>query len=223
MTATIEQAMGVVNYLSPRGFGEGKFIDWKMSRRGEPCIIDFYTEMILEGRGYQIKAGTITTPIAADVAITDTAAELCVDAGQGLAVIPVYLNISVRSGGTSTAHEYALKTVDTVSSAGTVFAPLPLLGETDTPAAAATGRAQTAGSVTVTGETATTTRRLWSYSNPVAIGAGNEINTHEYEPRMPHLIANQACCYCQIASAVTTVPSYYASLDFIEMLWNAIS
>ena len=223
MAVTSEQAQGVVNYLTPRAFGEGKYIDWKVSRRGEPCIIDFYTEMILEGRGYQVRAGTITTPSAADVAITDTAAEMCVDAGQGLAVIPVYLNISVRSGGTSTANEYALKTVDTVSSAGTVFAPLLLLGDTDGAAAVATARAQTAGSVTVTAELATTTRRLWSYSNPVAIGAGNEINTHEYDPRMPHLIANQACCYVQIASAVTTVPSYYASLDWIELLWTSIS
>ena len=223
MAATIEQAMGMVNHQSPRAFGEGKYIDWKLSKRGEPCIIDFYTEMVLEGRGYQVKAGTITTPIAADVAITDTAAEMCVDAGQGLAVIPVYLNISVRSGGTSTANEYALKTVDTVSSAGTVFVALPLLGDTDGPAAVATARAQTAGAVTVTAELATSTRRLWSYSNPVAFGAGNEVSTHEYEPRMPHLIANNACCYLQVASAVTTVPSYYASLDWLEILWVSIS
>lgn len=218
--ADITQVQGEVNYQSLRSFGEGKFINWKLSKRGEPCIIDFYTEMVLEGRGYQIKAGTITTPIAADVAITDTAAEMSLDAGQGLVVIPVYCNISVRSGGTSTANEYAIKTVDTASSAGAVFVPLLLLGETDGLAARATGRAATAGGVTVTAELATTTRRLWSYSNPVAIGAGHELTTLEYEPRTPHLIANNACCYVQIASAVTTVPSYYASLDFIEFLFT---
>ena len=134
-TSTI-QMQGEVNYKGPRAFGEGKYINWKLSKRGEPCVIDWYTEMVLEGRAYQVKAGTITTPLVGDVAITDTAAEMAVDAGQGLAVIPVYANISVRLG-TGTLHEYAIKSADTASSAGTVFVPLLLLGDTNGTAAVA--------------------------------------------------------------------------------------
>ena len=214
------QGQVLVNQLSPMAFGEGKYVDWKGTKRGEGCIIDFYTEMILEGRGYQVRAGTATTPIVGDVVITDAASELCVDAGQGLAVFPVYLNIAVRLG-TGTLHEYALKSVDTASTAGTVFVPLPLLGDTDAVAAVATARAQTAGAVVVTAELATTTRRLWAAANELAVAAGHEKTTHEYEPRMPHIIANNACCYCQIAGT-TTGPSYYAHLDWIELLWASI-
>ena len=219
-TSTI-QMQGEVNYKSPRAFGEGKYINWKLSKRGEPVVIDWYTEMVLEGRAYQVKAGTITTPLVGDVVITNSAAEMSVDAGQGLAVIPVYCNISVRLG-TGTLHEYAIKSADVASSSGTVFVPLLLLGDTNGTAAVGTARVSAAGGVAVTDELATTTRRLWSASNPVAAGAGHELTTHNYEPRMPHLIANDACCYVQIA-ATGTGPSYYATLDFIELLWVSIS
>ena len=223
--ADIIQAMGEVNQLSPRAFGEGRFIDTKLSRRGELVTIDFYTEMMLEGRGYQVKAGTISVPLVGDVDLTDAAAEFCVDAPQGTAVLPVYLNISINLG-TGTLHEYALKTVDTASTAGTVYVPLLLLGDTDGASAAsnggATARVQAAGAVMVTAETATTTRRLWSASNELAVAAGHEVTTHNYQPRTPHVIANNACCYCQIAAA-TTGQSYFASLDFLQLLWTSVS
>jgi len=220
---TTVKALVRVGQDSLPAVGEDNFVDLRASKRGEAVTIDFYTAMILEGRGYQIKAGTISTPIVADVAITDLNAELCVDVPQGTLAIITFANISIVEDGSSTSHEYAIKTVDVVSSAGTVFVPLLLLGDSNGAASQATGRAQTAGSVIVSAELATTTRRLWSYSNPVAIGAGHELVSHDYDPRCPHAIANDACCYMQIASAVTTVPSYFASLDFLELPWVSVS
>ena len=81
--------------------------------------------MVQEGRVYQVRAGTLTTPIVGDVLITDSAAEMCADAVAGTTIIPVAMNISVRLG-TGIAHEYAAKSVATVSSAGTAFVPLNL-------------------------------------------------------------------------------------------------
>lgn len=189
------------------------------TRLGLAVISDFYLYMALQGAGFQVRAGTITTPLVGDVVITDTAAEMCVDAASGTTLIPVYANIAVRLG-TGTLHEYAIKSVGTVSSAGTAFTPLPLktVGprQAATPTAAVcTARVAAAGGVTVTAELATTTRRHWGYSNPVAVGAGHDTLPLEWNPRMPPILAGPQCLYVQIA-ATTTGPSYYASLDFIE-------
>lgn len=194
-------------------FSEGTFSPGIASRLGIQVVQDFLTYLALQGKAYQVRAGTITTPLVGDVVLTDTAAELCVDAASGLTVIPVALDLSVRLG-TGTLHEYALKSVGAASSAGTAFVPLPLLMGGD--AATATARVSAAGGVTVPAELATTTRRHWSHSNPVAAGAGNDVPSHHWEPRVPPILKGTACLYLQVA-ATTTGPSYYAALDFIEV------
>lgn len=205
-----------------RAESEGNQVYFKGSKRGEACVIDFYTEMMLEGRGFQIKAGTITTPLVGDVVITDTASELAVNAVQGLAVIVVFFNLSIRLG-TGTLHEYALKSVDGAATVTTgTFVPLPIMMESNAVASQATAAVSAAGGVAVVAEAATTTRRLWSYSNPLAIAAGHSPGSINYQPRSPHTIANNAHVYAQIA-ATTTGPSYYASLDYIELRWSHIS
>ena len=213
----------LVGQDTPRSETEGNQAYFKGSKRGEACIIDFYTEMMMEGRGFQVRAGTITTPLVGDVAITDTAAELAVNAVQGLALIVVFFNLSIRLG-TGTLHEYALKSIDGAAVVGTgaAFVPLPVMMETAAVSSQATAFVGAAGAVTVLAELATNTRRLWSASNPLAVGAGHSPSSYNYSPRSPHTIANNAHVYAQIA-ATTTGPSYYASLDYIELKWVNIS
>ncbi len=209
----------VINTDALRAASEGAEIDLRGSVRGEICIIDFLTEMVLEGRGYQVRAGTISTPLVGDVVLTDAKAEFCVDAGSGLTVIPIYLNIGINLG-TGTLHEYGLKSIASASTAGTAFVPLPLtLGGA---ASSATARVAAAGGVTVGAELATTTRRLWAAANELAVAAGHEVTTHEYKPKMPHIISGVGCVYCQIA-ATTTGPSYYATLEYIELASASVS
>lgn len=195
-----------------------------LDRSGPQVVMDFYLKAILDGKGYQVRAGTITTPLVGDVVLTDTAAEFCVDPPAGYTILPVTQQISVRLG-TGTLHEYATKSVATASSAGTAYVPLPLLpGAT---ACGTTARVAAAGGVTVTAELATTTRRHWSFSNPVAVGAGNGVDGADllWTPRMPPPIKSTSatawCLYTQIA-ATTTGPSYYANLDFLEFVTSAL-
>jgi hypothetical protein len=181
---------------------------------GAQVVMDFFTKAILDGYGWQIRAGTITTPIVGDVAITDAAAEFCVDIANGGTLIPVCQNISIRLG-TGTLHEYATKSVAGASSAGTAAVPLALkTGSVST--GLATARAQGAGAVTVTAETATTTLRHWSFSQPIAMGAYVPVQT--WEPLRPPVLKGSAAAaqslYTQIA-ATTTGPSYFANLDFL--------
>ena len=197
---------------------EGVWTELKGSKRGEACIIDFYTEMMLEGRAFQIRGGTISVPLVGTVTITDTQAEMCVDAPNGITAMIVALNLSINLGA-GTLHEYALKSVDAVSTSGTAFVPLSCLVESNQINSRCTARvAATAGTVTVTAETATTTRRHWSGSNPVAVGAGHSFTSYDYQPRTPPSIANAACAYVQLGAA-TTGPSWFGSMDFIELPW----
>jgi endoglucanase Acf2 len=170
--------------------------------------------MALVGAAYQVRAGTITTPLVGDVVITDTAAEMCSDASTGTTIIPVSLQVSVRLS-TGTLQEYAAKSVGTVSSAGAAFVPLPL--RSNAAAATSTARVAAAGGVTVTAELATTTARHWEFANPVAAGAGADpgLAAIPWQPRVPPTLVGPRCFYVQIA-ATTTGPSYYAHYDFIE-------
>src|SRR3990167_7476953 len=173
---------GYVAQDSLQAAGENTWVDLKASKRGELIVIDWYKQMALEGRAFQVRAGTITTPIVGDLLITDSAAEMCADAATGTTIIPTYLNIGIRLG-TGILHEYAAKSVGAVSTAGTAFVPLPLLMGGS--ASVATARVSAAGGVTVTTEAATTTRRHWAVSNPVAVAAGHVVTTHEWNPVEP--------------------------------------
>ncbi len=201
---------------SLNAYGNGALVYPKYNRNAEACVIGWYEQMLREGRCYQLRAGTISVPLVGDVVLTDAKAEMALDAGSGVTCFVTAVNISVNLGA-GTLHEYAVKSVATASTGGDVFVPLPLYldGTTAKPACRATARVDAAGGVTVTAELATTTRRHWSGGSPVAIAAGDPCN-FDFEPRTPILIQNDACCYVQIA-ATGTGPSYFASLDFIEM------
>ncbi len=184
---------------------------------GAAVIMDFYLKAVLDGRVYQVKAGTITTPLIGTAPLTDTSAEFCIDPQASYTAIPVCQIISVRLGA-GTLHEFATKSVAGASSSGAAFTPLPLLHTS--PNCTTTARvAATAGTVTVAAELATTTRRHWSFSQAIAMGA---YDAHcVWEPRMPPGIRSSSnalkCLYTQV-SATTTGDSYYANLDFMEFL-----
>lgn len=205
-------------------YGDGNSSGGVAMALGHQVVMDFYTYMAMVGASFQVRAGTITTPLVGDVPITDTRAEYCIDATVGTTIIPVYSNISLRLMATLSL-ELAIKSVGAVSSAGTAFVPLPLktvgAGLAATPSAAVSTARVAAHAVTVTAELATTTRRHWSYSNPTGnTTAGTNLGVYngvvpDWAPRMPPILAGPYCIYVQIAAA-TTGPSYYASLDYIE-------
>lgn len=198
------------------GFGGNSTPGALLNTMGQQVVMMWYQHMILDGRAFQVRAGTITTPLVGDVVITDTAAEFSVDCVLGTTVIPIFQNISVRLE-TGTLQEYATKSVATVSSAGTAFVPLPL--KSGGAAASTTARVQAAGAVTVTAELATTTLRHWSFANPIAAAAGSDPGlVKNWEPAVTGspVLVGPRCLYTQIA-ATGTGPSYYANLDYIEL------
>ena len=202
---------------TPRGASEGQERLLWLDRSGALVTIDFFAKAIMDGYGWQVRAGTITTPLVGDVAITDTAAEYCVDIANGGTLIPVFNQVSVRAG-TGTAHEFAIKSVAAASSAGTAFVPLPLKSNATT-TGLDTARVAAAGGVTVTAEAVTTTRRHWEYAQQAVFTTG-QVGFMTWEPnRPPRLVGTSAaaqCLYVQLAAG-TTGPSYYAHLDYLAI------
>ena len=203
--------------VAPRGLTTGEDRLLTLDPSGALVVMDFFTKAIMDGYGWQVRAGTITTPLVGDVAITDTAAEYCVDIANGGTLIPLSNMISVRAG-TGTAHEMAVKSVATASSSGTAFVPLALKNGAAT-TGLDTARVQAAGAVTVTAELATTTIRHWEYAQQAVFTTGQVI-IPDWEPLRPPVLSGTASAarslYVQIAAA-TTGPSYYAHLDYLAI------
>ena len=199
--------MQVIRILGA-GFGGGSSPAARLTTMADQVVMDWYQAQILDGRGYQVRAGTITTPLTADVEITDTAAEMCADAAAGTTIIPLYLNVDIEALGGTLPAVFA-KSVATVSSAGTAFVPLPL--KSNGAAAVTTARVTAAGGVTVTAELATTTLR--HFGRTVATAAATPIADHEFRPAP--LLVGARCFYVQVGS-VTTGSTYFAHFDYIE-------
>src|SRR3989304_1348392 len=75
--------------------GENTWVSAKGGKQGQLVITDFFAQMAIEGRTFQIRAGDIATPLIGDVPIADTKAELCADCVSGTTIIPCYASIGV--------------------------------------------------------------------------------------------------------------------------------
>ncbi len=207
-----------VGQASPLTYSEGTPVELKGNRRGEVCIVDFFTEMALEGRCYHVRAGTLTTGLTGDVAISDAVAEMAVDSASGVTFLPFEVMITWDTLGND-ALECAAKSVGGSSSGGTDFVPLPFLAGGI--AARCTANVDPAGGVTVPTETITTTRQHFHYSQEFVSDDDAEAepwNPVVWRPRLTPVCKGAACFYVQIAAATTTAPNYFAHIDFAELL-----
>jgi len=205
-----------VGQSSPGTNSEGVWANLKGNRRGEVAIVDFFTEMALEGRVYHVRAGTVTTALTGDVDITDQKAEIAIDAASGVTFIPFETMITWNNLG-GDALECAAKSVGTASSGGDSFVPLPLLAGGI--ASRCTARVDAAGGCTVAAEATTTTRQHFHYSQEFVSDSDAEAepwNPVVWRPKLPPVCKGTACFYVQIASA-TTGPGYFAHVDFAEL------
>lgn len=196
---------------------ENASADPTLTHSGLQVMMDFWQYHVFAGNMFQVKAGTITTPLIGTTAITNSTAEFAVDAVANATILIASTNISLRLN-TGTLTEIEGKSVAGASSVGAAFVCLPLKPNTiagvAVRASTATARVgAAAGGVTVPAELATTTRRHWSYSQPIAAGAYQ--TWYDYVPKAVAVLSNVAVYYVQVAAA-TTGPSYYATIDFLD-------
>jgi len=144
-----------------------------LSPAGAGVVLDFLTHSILNGHGFQLRDGVLTTPVAMDIEVTTLAAEMSHDSAAGLVLIPIRYVVSFESLNGGTLPQWAVKMTATASTAGTAFTPLPLL--TGGRASATTARVAAAGGVTVVSDVATTTRVLWMTTEAAVLNAGIDV------------------------------------------------
>ena len=185
------------------------------TRDGAAIAQPWLHALMVEGKVYQVRLGTITAPLVGDIVITDTAAESAAEAATGYTIIPVRLNVDIESLG-DTLPQACFKSVGAlITTLGTAFVPLNL--KIGGPAASGRAAVAAAGGVAVAGELATTTRVHFIATQAVA--ANNYLNVNF---AIPPVLVGPASCYFQIATAATTGPSYFANYDFIEFVGSEI-
>lgn len=190
----------------------------RMTTMGELVSVDFITASLMDGRGYQVRAGTIATGASAQNVIADTSADMCQDAAASYTVIPIGFRIALRDVATALTLQVAVKAVTAISTSGTAFVPLPL--KQDGAAMVSLARVQ-ADTVVVPAETATTTRRLFEYENaftqaPTTINGNLGLGTIAANAAtLRYIGVGPACIYVQVASTTAQV-LYFATLDSLE-------
>jgi len=198
--------------------GEGGLVQVKASKMGYQIVQDFYTQMSIEDRVWQITAGTIATPLAADVVVTDTKCDVALDPAVGYVVLPVFEQIAIAVGTGATINTVRTLSSVGVSTTGTAFIPLPC--NTGGAACVSTSRVAAAGGCVVAAELVTTTRQHHMWACPAAVAATPGIV--EWIPRCPPVIKSGSCLYVQLAATGAGF-TYYGHLDFIELPLTAVS
>ena len=178
-----------------------------VNRAGALVVTDWYTQAILEGRGYQCRLGALTTPVSADVEVTTLAAEMSVDSVAGLVIIPIrfLFNLEAIVG---TLPQASVKMTATASTAGTAFTLLPLL--IGGAAASLTARAAAAGGVTVVDDAVTTTRLLYASTQAAAGNFDVDIDL------CGRGVVNGAGNVYVAVGSVTTGSTYFTALSVLQ-------
>jgi len=225
-----------VNQDVPRSVDEGVWTDVKGTKRGELCIIDFFTQMVIEENCYQVRLGTVTSPVTSDVAITDADADGAVAALAGTTIMPCELWMSFDTQDGDSLEVAAKSVADSTMTSGTAFEPLNLcLGGKP---AITKGMVGGAGAIVVAAELATTTRQHFHVTQEFAKDSGAELATHSqyhyggsgtgmrgnpiiWHPILLPVLPGASCFYMQCGGAAAC--TYFCHFDYIELPTTSVT
>ncbi len=145
--------------LAVRGLTVGEDSLVWLNPSGAQVTMDFLTAAILDGHGFQIRDGVLTTPVTGDVEVTTVAAEAAVNSDTGLVVMPTQYVWDLEAI-VGTLPQVAVKSTASAATGGTAQVPLPLL--TGGRKAVSTALVNDAGGVAVVADAVTTTRLLYA-------------------------------------------------------------
>ena len=180
---------------------------------GALVVMDFLTKAILDGHGYQVRLGVLTTPVVGDVEITTVAAEMAANSAAGLVIMPCHFTFDMEAI-TGTLVQATVKMQALAATGGTAFTPLPLL--TGGRAASTTALANDAGGVAVEDDAAATTRVLYM-SHQAAMG-NFDVNID----LLGKGIVNGLGAVYSAVGTVTTGSSYFSELSYLEYTTGAL-
>lgn len=103
------------------------------NRRAEQVVIDFWSQLVFDGRVYHIQVGTEDAPVASTAAIDDELVWALVDNVAGSVVIPTNVQVTVANWTTATLVNAMLEAdmaKNRYTSGGTAFVPRNLRSDT---------------------------------------------------------------------------------------------
>jgi len=203
-----------VNQDSIRAASEEVDIPVKGTKRGELCVMDWYTEMALEGRVYCVRFGLQAAPITGDQPIATATAESCIDPTAGVIAIPFDLTCALETAA-GTVTDIRGVVVTTASTVGTAYVPLNMfLGKSS---CHTTARCDAAGGCTVTAEAEATSILCFSHTAPIAVAATATPRLgYDWKPVAPPVLPEGYCFYVQVGGT-GTAPEYHLRYSFVEL------
>ena len=122
-----------INQGSFRELPNGSGAAARGNRRAEQVVIDFWSQLVFDGRVYHIQVGTEDAPVASTAAIDDELVWALVDNVAGSVVIPTNVQVTVANWTTATLVNAMLEAdmaKNRYTSGGTAFVPRNLRGDT---------------------------------------------------------------------------------------------
>src|SRR3990167_4962913 len=111
---------------APGGLSLSTETQMTVSPHGAGVILDFLTHSLLNGHGFEVRLGALTTPVTGDVEVTTVAAEASHDSVAGHVLIPIRFTFDLEAIG-GTLPQASVKMTATASTAGPAVTPPPLL------------------------------------------------------------------------------------------------
>lgn len=216
MTVRVNQ--GAYNITS-----DNNAADARANRRGELVVVDFWTQLVLDGRVFHIQLGTEDAPINSTAGIDDETVWALADNAIGTTMLPAFAQVSLSGLGAATAPCVMLE-VDRAkarySSGGTAYVAENL--RTDRPrasrASAYVGTDITAAVKTAVPGSLEIWRATW-FEDAIATGTGAEFKATTWcaKQNIPVAIVDLGSLVLHFGAATADLTGYgclqWAELD----------
>ena len=147
---------GKVRQNTYESYPEGTERELRVNRRGELVVMDFWTQLALDGRLFHMQIGTEDAPVASTASIDDAMVWALVDGATGTTYIPCFVDVTLALPGNTSATGDAMFEIDRAkaryTSGGTAFVPENL--RTDRPRVSAAAAAYVGTDITAAAKTA---------------------------------------------------------------------
>lgn len=139
-----------------QSYSEGQERVVRSNRRGELVVIDFWTQLVLDGRMFHMQIGTESTPVDSTTTIADTLVWMLVDGVSGTTLLPAFADIQLQTVGNTAETLEAMLEIDRAkvryNTGGSAFVPENM--RTDRPKVSVAAAAYVGTDITTNAKTA---------------------------------------------------------------------
>ncbi len=187
-------------------------------------MVDFWTQMVLDGRTFHMQIGTESAPVASTTVVADTLVWMVLDGAVGTTYIPALYEVDVNTLASATIPEAYLE-IDRAkarySSGGTAFVPENL--RTDRPRVSVAVNPVVGTDVTLSAKTAVPgSMEIGHYTwfeDAIATGTGTDVGKHYRlmaTERTLGVVVGVGSIACHFGAATADVTGY-GCIQWVEL------